>query len=48
MNMILSHKSFGKPFAPASVGQVCGYPKYRGECVEFNCLGNCQNNQIKI
>lgn len=42
MNMILSHTSFGKSFAPASVGQVCGYPKYQGECVEFNCLGNCR------
>ena len=42
MKMFLSHTSFGKSFAPASVGQVCGYPKYQGECVEFNCLGNCQ------
>ena len=46
--MILSHTSFGKSFAPASVGQMCGYPKYQGECVEFNCLGIVKNNQVKI
>ena len=38
MNMILSHISFGKSFAPASVYQVCGYPKYQRDCVEYNNL----------
>lgn len=46
MNMILSHTSFSKSFAPANVSQVCGYPKYQGECVEFNNLVIWKNNQI--
>ena len=42
MNKSLSHISFGKPFASASVKGAYAYWQGQGDCVEYNNLENCK------